>query len=202
MDRSQLVNFIRSEVGARRLSHHQRLKRGIALISRQGNHLFLDVIDVGEFLRDRDLWERDGDPSPLDLRVFPMRLIEMRVSDHMDECSRRVARELGQDMRQEGIGRNIEGDAQKHVSRSLVHLAIQKTSLSDIELTEHMARRKSHRIQIPGVPGAHHDPSGVWVGLEQVEDRLELIVALALIVRVAVRVGSPRVAPLETIDRS
>jgi hypothetical protein len=72
---------------------------------------------------------------------------------------------------QEGVGRNVEGHAQAHVARTLIHLARQLAAISvNVELAEHVAGRQRHNAQVRRVPCCEQNPSVVWVRLDGVDD--------------------------------
>ena len=63
---------------------------------------------------------------------------------------------------EQGIAGNIEGNTQPHVSRPLVQLARQ-LPIGNIELTEAVAGRQGHLINVRHIPGTHDDASVIRV---------------------------------------
>jgi hypothetical protein len=61
-------------------------------------------------------------------------------------------------------------------------------AVGDVELTEHMARRKGHLIQIRRVPGSHDDSSILRTVLDLVDAVLQLIDPFASVIRVHIEV--------------
>ena len=110
----------------------------------------------------------------------------------MDELAGLQAAHLGYHEREQGVGRNIEGDAQEDVRAALVQLAGQ-FAVGYIELEQAVAGREGHLVHFGRVPGAHEHAAGVRIALDGVNHLGKLVDGAA------VR-GGPA-APLVAIDR-
>ena len=102
--------------------------------------------------------------------------------------------------REQGVARDVEGHAEAHVARPLVHLARQLT-VGDVKLAEHVARGQGHLLERRGVPRGEQDAPVVGVVLDLVNHLRELVHALTGVVGVHVLVLGAEVAPLEAVHR-
>ena len=89
---------------------------------------------------------------------------------------------LRNQVRQQGIGGDVEGHAQENIRRALIELTRQ-FSISDIKLKKTMARRERHFIKIRRVPRRHHKTPRVGIAFNLVDHPLDLIN------RAAIRLG-------------
>lgn len=146
----------------------------------------------------------------LHLERVDMIEIDMGIAHGMGKSSRCQIAHMGEHMRQQGIGSDIERDTESHIARALVQqrmqdapgprVALLVAGETDVELGKHVARRESHFLDIGGVPGAEDDSAVVGFVFEFVNDFGQLIDALAgVVVGVAFVVGA-KVAPLEAVD--
>ena len=118
---------------------------------------------------------------------------------------------MSKHMRQQSITRDIERDSKSHIAASLIELTV-KFSLAllsnfalrerDIELCEHMAWRKCHKLQVLWVPRAEDDSSVIWIVLQLVNNFGQLINTLPSIVCLGIHVLGTEMSPLEAIYRS
>jgi len=79
----------------------------------------------------------------LELRLLDVVLVEMHIAEGMDEIPNTKAAHLRDHVREEGIRRDIEGNAEEDIRRTLVELTAQ-LPISNVELKQAMTRRKRH----------------------------------------------------------
>ena len=72
----------------------------------------------------------------------------------------------------------------------------------DVELSEEMTWRQGHEMEMGGIPGGQDDPSIIGMISQPIENMLQLIDALAGIIRLSIEVGGAEMTPLEAIDRT
>ena len=67
------------------------------------------------------------------------------------------ARDVGDEVGEQGVAGDVERDAQEQVGRALVELA-GEPSVGDVELEERVAGRQRHLGDLGGVPGRDDQP--------------------------------------------
>lgn len=72
-----------------------------------------------------------------------------------------------------------------------------KLSVGDVKLTEHVARRKRHQVQIGWIPGRHNDSSILWRVLDFVNAILQLVDSLVGVIAVHIGILRTEMAPLQ-----
>lgn len=125
--------------------------------------------------------------------LFEMVVVQVCIAEGMNKCPRLEPGHPGHHVREQSITGDVEWDTQKDIRRALVQLTRQ-VSLGNIELEQAMARRQRHAINIRGVPCGDHQPAGIGIGLDAIDDIGDLIDRLT--------VSSWPTAPLVSIDRS
>ena len=98
----------------------------------------------------------------------------MGVSGGVDELTWFQTANLGDHHGQEGIGSDIERDAEEGIRAALVELARQ-FPVSDIKLEQAMARRKSHLVDLSGIPCGDEDPAGIGIVLDSLHNLGQLV---------------------------
>ena len=93
----------------------------------------------------------------------------------MDEFGSLIPAYLRHHHGQEGVGGNVEGDAEKHVGASLIQLTAQfplpgLANSAYIELEEAMARRKGHPTHLGHVPCGYDMAAGIGIGFKTIDD--------------------------------
>ena len=132
-------------------------------------------------------------PSELLARLLEVVEIEVGVAERVDEVARPEPRHLGNHVRQQRIGGDVERQAEEEVGRPLVQLTREPVA-GDVELEERMARGERHTRQVGDVPRADDVPARIGIVADAGDHGLELVD------RPSVRRG-PR-APLDTVDRA
>jgi len=116
-----------------------------------------EVIDVGDGGVDYHRGQRSGCAAELEFGLFEVVRVEVEVSKGMDEVAGLVATHLGHHFGEEGVARDVEGNAQKQVRTALIELARETGFLGlgivDVELKEEVAGGEGHFIDFPHVPG-------------------------------------------------
>src|SRR4051812_18189021 len=88
--------------------------------------------------------------------------IEMCVAEGVHKFSRQEIRDLCDHRREQRVARDIEGNAQEGVGRTLVELAGQ-ASVGDVELEQAVAGCERHLVEIGRIPGAHDEAAGIGI---------------------------------------
>ena len=88
--------------------------------------------------------------------------VDVRVARCMDKVAGLETCNLRHHHGQEGVGGDVERNAKETVGGTLVKLKGQAT-IGNIELEEHMARRKVHVGEVSDVPSVDDDTAGVGV---------------------------------------
>ena len=103
----------------------------------------------------------------------------MGIAQRVDKLAGLETRHMCHHVGQEGIGRDIEGNADEDVGRALVELA-GKPPVRDIELKEAVTWRQSHPADIGRVPGGDDEPSRIRVFADVRYDLADLVEAAAV----------------------
>jgi hypothetical protein len=117
-----------------------------------------------------------------DLLVERLDVVELdvRVADDVDELARLEAADLREEAREERVGGDVEGHAETHVARALLHLAAQLAPLDvDVELRKEVAGRQRHLGDRRGVPRGEDDAAVRRVRLDAADDVGDLVDARA-----------------------
>lgn len=67
-------------------------------------------------------------------------------------------------------------------------------------MAHYVAWRQSHLFELSGVPGTQNQPSALWVGLDVVDEVLELVNTFSMIVCVHIDIWCIPMSPLKTIN--
>ena len=117
-------------------------------------------VDVPHFRVDSHGREGSGVPGQLQLSLFDMIRVKVRIPKAMDEVTCLVTENLRNHHREERLARNIEGNTQKEVGASLIELAgepgASPVCLVNIELKEKVAGRKGHLINLSHIPRGNY----------------------------------------------
>ena len=102
----------------------------------------LNVV-VGEPIDLLDVWiqfeggEWQGRSSDLEAGLVEVVVVEVGITQRVNEYSRLQAAYLGHHLRQQRVGCDVERDAEKDVGASLVELTVQ-TTIGDVKLEKGM----------------------------------------------------------------
>ena len=119
--------------------------------------------------------------------------IEMSITRSMDELTTLKSSHLCHHLKQKGIARNVERHSEKCVSRTLIELK-RELAVSHIELEHGMARRQSHIIGLPWMPGTYKHSATIRISLYLIEYILNLIHNNAISILVKSLKGTPLLA--------
>src|SRR5882724_2216428 len=119
--------------------------------------------------------------------------VQVRVSEREDELAGFKIAHLSYHHREQRIRRDVEREAQKNISRSLIELTRQ-FSIGDIKLKQQVARRQRHLRNLTHVPRVDDQSPGVRIGFDLIDHLTDLID------RAPVR--RPPRSPLRAIDGS
>ena len=98
----------------------------------------------------------------------------MQIPERMYEFLGAEIADLGHHHGKEGIGGDVEGDAEKDVGAPLVELAAQ-VSIRDVKLEESVAWRQCHLLKLARIPGTDYVTTAVGVFSYGANDFLDLI---------------------------
>ena len=109
--------------------------------------------------------------SQLFLHLIDMILIDMHITECMDESSRLHSEEVSKNMDQERVGCDIEWNTEEEISCSLIELTIEfaildrvlRESMTDREFRSIFRRR--HRIEILRIPRRETAVACIWIFL-------------------------------------
>lgn len=93
---------------------------------------------------------------------------------------------------EDGIGGDIEGDAEEDIGAALVELAGELVVVGDVELEEGVAGGEGHLVDFAGVPSADDVSAAMGVGFNAIDDLIDLVDGAA--------VGGTPVGPLGAVD--
>ena len=119
--------------------------------------------------------------------------VEMRVARGVDEFAGLQLAYLRHHQQQEGIARDVEGNAQERVGRALVELE-REFSVGHVKLEQQMAGWQIHAVEVGYVPCRDDEASGVRIFLDLAHHFADLVNVAAVVI-------GPR-APLVAIDVS
>jgi signal peptidase I len=128
--------------------------------------------------------KRIGFPGELQLRLFEMVVVQMNVSERVDELAGLEIAYLGDHQGQQGVGRYIKGNAEEDVGAALIKLTAQSGLAIGvaryIKLEKSVTRHQCHLRQIGHIPGAD-DQSAAVGRLFYLRDQLgDLVDGLAI----------------------
>lgn len=108
----------------------------------------LKVFDVLDVRVQGKLREGVRDSLELLLQRLNVIFIDMSISEDMDELTSFKAADLSKHAGKQSVAGDVEGHSEAHVAGSLVHLAGELSVCTHVELSEHVARRQSHFLQV------------------------------------------------------
>jgi hypothetical protein len=91
------------------------------------------------------------------------------VAEGVHKFTRRIAADLRQHQREQGIGGDVERHAQEDVGAALVELA-GKLAIGDVELEQAMAGWQRHVVDIARIPGRNDMAARIRVVLQAVHE--------------------------------
>jgi len=159
------------------------------------------VINVCHFRVDLQNWERLWYSLQLLFKRFDVILVYVSVPYHMNEFSSLQSTNLSNHASQKRVTCYVKRYSKTHVGWSLIHLT-RELAIRDVELSENMAWRKSHLLDVSNVPSTEQYSSWGWVLLDELDNLFDLIDSLAGVIRFEVLVLGSKVSPLEAIYRS
>lgn len=116
--------------------------------SKVGDLEVADILNLGVEIHARE-FERLAAELETDLREVVV--VDMSVSDSMDELASLEVCDLCHHHKEEGIGGDVKWHAKENVGGTLVELERER-AIGDIELEEAMTRWKSHLINLSHIP--------------------------------------------------
>ncbi len=101
----------------------------------------------------------------------------MAIPTRPDEFPDREIRLLGDHVRQQRVGGDVERHAEEYVGAALVELA-GEPPVGHVELEQQVTRREAHARDLGDVPGADDHAARVRIAAERINHRLHLVEAL------------------------
>ena len=117
----------------------------------------------------------------------------MQVAEGVDELLGLQAADLRDHHGEQGVGGDVEGDAEEEIRAALVELAAEFAA-RHIELHERMAWGQRHPVDLPGIPGADDVAAAVGILFQILHDACDLIDFASF--------RRPPPAPLRSVDRA
>lgn len=131
----------------------------------QSNIIEFKIKEVFDFFIQQQVWRIEQVSLKLLLRLLDMVVVDVNISKGVHEVPELEACYLRDHAGQQGVGRDVERDAQEQVGASLIKLAGQ-LPVDDIELEQRMARGKLHLPYLHRVPPGYDQAPAVRVGLD------------------------------------
>lgn len=151
------------------------------VVSLQLEILILEIKEILNIRIQLHHGQRSGLTGELQAGLIQMVQIEMGVAGGMDECAGAQSAHLCHHHAEQGIGGNVERNAEESVGRTLVELE-RKPSVGHIELEHRMTRRQRHLVHFGYIPCGYNHAARVGIVLNLVEHVLNLVDGAALIV--------------------
>ena len=117
--------------------------------------------------------------AELESHLLKVITVDVGVAGRMHKLSGLQAAHLRYHEREQGVGGNVEGNAQEHVCAALIQLA-GKLAIGHVELEKAMAGRKRHFVHLRGVPGAHQHTARIRITADGFHHLRELVYAAAV----------------------
>ena len=117
----------------------------------------------------------------------------MKVAEGVDEFLGLQSADLCDHHGEQGVGGDVEGDAEEEIRAALVELAAE-FAVGHVELDEGVARGQGHLVDLAGIPSADDVAAAVRILLEIGDDARDLIDLTPL--------GGAPLAPLGAVDRA
>lgn len=118
--------------------------------------------------------EGEGCAGELELGLGKVVQIEVGVAQGVDKFARLQIAHLRHHHRQQGVGSDVEGHAQKNIRRTLIELAGQAT-LGDIKLKKEVAGGERHPVNFAHIPRIDNHPARVGGRLNLLDHLADLI---------------------------
>ena len=147
------------------LDRHGHLDHWVRLVLAQLEVAHCKLVDRVNRSFDSHLWPGSRFTLQLLVDLLDMIGIDVSVAKRVDELAWLELRDVSDHDSQKSIGRNVEGDAQAHVSRALIQLATE-LAISDVKLAQAVARRQRHLVKIGWIPGHHQHATVVGIGFD------------------------------------
>ncbi len=133
-----------------------------------------EVEQIGHRGIDLHLRLRTGRTGELQHRLFDVVVVKMSIAQRVHEVTRQQTRDLRDHHRQQRVGSDVKGHAQKHVGTALIKLT-GKASFGHVELKQQMARRQCHLRNIGGVPSRHDQSPRIGIRANRFHNLSNLI---------------------------
>ena len=135
-------------------------------------------LDIGV---DLHLGQGTGFTGELELGLFDVVQIEVGVTRGVDEVTGLVACHLCHHHQEQGVGGDVERNAEEGVGRSLVELE-RETVAGHVELEDSVTGGQCHLVHFGHVPGGDNHTTGVGIVFQLVEYVLDLVDGAAVVV--------------------
>lgn len=174
------------------LNGDRGLDRGVGVVTFEGEVFVAEILEPVH--RGIEQHPREGTrfASELEAGLIEVVHVEVEIAEGVDEFLGFQSADLRDHHGEQGVGGDVEGDAEEEIRTALVELAAE-FAVRDVELDEGMARRERHPVDFAGIPGADDVAAAVGILFEILDDAGDLIDGASLR-------GAP-IAPLRAVDR-
>ena len=162
------------------------------VVALDGDVFEVEGVELGDGGVERERRERPRLTGELEPGLLDVVGVEVCVAQRVHEVADLETSHLGNHVREQGVGGDVERHAEEDVGAALVELAGQP-ALGDVELEHRVAGRQRHLRDVGDVPRADDVPAAVGVAPDLLDD-------LGDLVDVPTVRGRPR-APLVAVDR-
>src|SRR5690625_3373170 len=166
------------------------------LLGREGEECFeppTPEFAIG--IDDLELWEGEWLSAQDLFDLLEVVEVDMSIPEAMDEAPGLEVGHVSDEVCQERIARDIEGDPEEEVGRPLEELAVQPLPTLYIELEEGVAGWEVDVVRLPGVPTRHDHPGGGRPRPDLLDHPRDLVDPITL------GVVTPEAPPEVAIDR-
>ena len=138
-----------------------------------------EAVDIGDLGIDLHSGERVGLAGELELGLLEMVGVEMEVAKGVDKLAGLIPTNLCEHHGEQGVGGDVEGNAEEKVGASLVKLTTEagvfRFGIVNVELKKKMARWEGHFIDFGDIPGRDEVTSGSRIVFEAVDEVGDLV---------------------------
>src|SRR6185437_11711957 len=172
---------------------YRRGNGGMMLVAHE-LEILVDIVEQsGRPPADVEAGRRKRSARELQSRLLQMIEVQMAVAARPDEFSGLEVALLREHVGEQGVARNVEGDAEEDIRAALIKLTGQP-AVRHVELKQRVARHEVHLLELAHVPRADQDAAGIRIAAQQLERHADLIDGAS--------VGCQPFAPLLAVNRS
>ena len=133
-----------------------------------------EILEAAAFWIENHAGEGAAVAGELEAGLVEVVRVEVEVAEGVDELAGAEVADLRDHQGEEGVGGDVEGDAEEEVGAALVELAAECAVL-DEELEEGVAGSEGHEMEFGGVPGRDDEAAAVRIFLNVLDNSGDLI---------------------------